>query len=109
LGRVRSFFGEKPPGYVDMVPHLRLVYAFSCSPVKPLRLAMLCHKSLPTLIETLNLINVDTTSYQSPARDTCVWLCYFSFIEALQSANGATWITQALDAGFLFVALKLGA
>ena len=59
-------------------------------------------------ISTLNLINNDTISDESPTRDQCILVCYSNIIEALRSANGATWISQALDTGLLPALLKSG-
>lgn len=108
VGRVRTFLSQSLMDYHAMDPHLGLMDAFSSSLVRPLRLAMLCQRSLPTLIEVLNLINNDDTLASSP-QTNCIVNSYSSIIEALQSVNGATWISQALDAGLLSALLKSGA
>jgi hypothetical protein len=108
LGHVRAFINQSPVDYREMIPHLGLIDAFSCSLVCPLRLAMLCQRSLPLLIEVLACINRDDAP-PSPPQVDCIAYAYSSIIEALQSANGATWISQALDAGLLPALLRSGA
>jgi hypothetical protein len=100
VGHVRTFLSQSP---VDaMNPHLGLMDAFSSSLVRPLQLAKLCQRSLPTLI------NNDDTLAPSP-QTNCIVNSYSSIIEALQSVNGATCISQVLDAGLLSALLKSGA
>jgi hypothetical protein len=106
---IRSFFTDKSPDYIEMVPHLALVHAFICSSIRPLRLAMLCQKSLPMLISALNLVDNTAISSETPIPNQYITLSYFSIIQSLKSANGATWISQAFDAGLLPVVLKSGA
>lgn len=111
LNNLRPFIGLRPVRYVAISPHICLLDAFSSSIVSTLRSAMLSQRSLPTLIETLNFINTDHSSlpydellYQSES----ITACYAGIIQALESANGAIWVSQALDAGMLPVILKSG-
>jgi hypothetical protein len=108
LGHVRTFIGQIPVDYEAMTPHLGLIEAFSTSLVHPLRLAMLCQRSLPLLTEVLAIIDHNDSS-PSPEQADCIAYAYSSIIEALRSANGAIWISQALDGGLLPAMLKSGA
>ena len=38
----------------------------------------------------------------------CVMMCYFTFIDALMTVNGPSWVVQAFDAGILPALLKSG-
>ncbi|KIM72629.1 hypothetical protein PILCRDRAFT_829640 [Piloderma croceum F 1598] len=111
LSHLRPFIGLRPVNYAAISPHICLIDAFSSSIVSTLRSAMLSQRSLPTLIETLNFINTDHSSlpydellYQSKS----ITACYAGIIQALESANGPIWVSQALDAGMLPVILKSG-
>jgi hypothetical protein len=111
LNHLRPFIGLCPVDYAAISPHICLIDAFSSSIVSTLRSAMLSQRSLPTLIETLNFINMDHSSlppdellYQSES----ITACYAGIIQALESANGAIWVSQALDAGVLPAILTSG-
>ena len=96
----------KHPDFTALYHHVSLIYNLFSVSCPALPHAFLNRGLIPTMVKMLasfNLQPVDTVKVAS-----CVVRCYFILIDALQSANGPSWVIQAFDSGILSAILKSG-
>jgi hypothetical protein len=106
MGHLRHIIVMDHPDLTQVQNHMWLVSAFASSLCPPLRSAMLHHMVLPTIIDALNVIGGQPTyTFIHPG---LVTLSYRTLSEVLESVNGPSWISQALDMGMLPAMLRSG-
>ncbi|KIM82212.1 hypothetical protein PILCRDRAFT_471888 [Piloderma croceum F 1598] len=112
VDRLRVAIAKTPPDLSVIESRLCLLSIFTINLYRPLRSAMLLHKSLPIIIDTMNMIDaqpahsfVAGTGHSTFA--SLVMLCFKTLFASLESSNGSAWIAKAIDAGLLPVVLQL--
>jgi hypothetical protein len=112
VDRLHVAIANTPPDLRVIESRLRLLSIFTINLYPPLRSAMLLHKSLPVIIDTMNVIDaqpahsfVTGTGHSTFA--SLVILCFRTLLASLESSNGSAWIAKAVDAGLLPVVLQL--
>jgi hypothetical protein len=109
IDRLRSVIAKTPQDLAAILSHLILFPIFVTSAHLPLRSAMLRHELLPIVIERLNVIATQPThSFIHVIFPLLVTLSFHVLLAMMESANGPSWIAQAVDAGLLLAILELG-
>jgi hypothetical protein len=103
---LRNIIANNPPDLDQFLKPMRLVSAFITSRYPPLRSSMYIQRLLPTLVEIMSVIGAQPIS--TFIHSELVVLSYRTVYAALDSANGPSCISQALDEGLLLAILRAG-
>jgi hypothetical protein len=103
LSDVSSF---KQPDFETVYAHLSLINNLSCNSYPSLHLALLNRGMILAMVKMLVFCNMQPMDNVRIAG--CVMMCYFTFIDALMTVNGPSWVVQAFDSGILPALLKSG-
>jgi hypothetical protein len=99
-------YSNKKPDFETMYAHLSLINNLSCNSYPSLHLALLNRGMIPAMVKMLIFCNTQPMGNVRIAG--CVMMCYFTFIDALMTVNGPSWVVQAFDSGILPALLKSG-